>query len=177
MTLLLWSLMNLSLAADTCQPVGEIPDTLQVAWVSPVGKQVTAGGHVEVVRVGDLRATIRANGKDKLRLLRSLGMVGPRGGGMAAKRRWKVTIFDIKRDWLCRPLDDAVPGEEDHGVVACEKKQQRPLWGYRPGYTGCGYIEDTQTQDRSLDVFRVRWSDAASWGFCVLPLDRFLEGA
>ncbi len=171
------SLLNIAMATDTCQPVGEVPESLQVAWISPAGKQVGAGAYVEVVRVADLRSHVRTLGKDKLRILRALGMVSSKGGGAAAKRRWKVTIFDVKRDWLCRPLHEAVPGEADQGVVACEAKQQRPAWGHRAGFTGCGYIEDTQTQERSLDVFRVRWTDAVSWGFCVLPLERFLEGA
>jgi hypothetical protein len=177
MTLFLWSLLSLAFAQDTCAPLAEIPESLQVAWVSRAGKQIGANAHVEVVRVGDLRALIQKNGKDKQRLLRSLGIIGGNGGNNAAKRPWKVTIFDVQRDWLCRPLDDATPGEADKGVVACESKQQKPVWGHGAGFTGCGYIEDTQTQERSLDVFRIRWSDAASWGFCVLPLDRFLDGA
>ena len=63
------------------------------------------------------------------------------------------------------------------GVTVCEEKQQKPLWGYKKGWTGCGYAEDTQSKQRSLDVVRMRWADASSWGFCVLPLDRFIEGA
>ncbi|MGB0638714.1 MAG: hypothetical protein ACPGTU_05245, partial [Myxococcota bacterium] len=63
------------------------------------------------------------------------------------------------------------------GAITCEEKQQKPLMGHKKGWTGCGYIEDTQTKDRSLDVFRVKWSDASSSGFCVMPLDRFLDGA
>ena len=92
--------------------------------------------------------------------------------------RWvKVTIFDVKREWLCRPIEEMEPGTVKAGVTVCEAKQQRGLWGYKKGYTGCGYIEDTQTSSRSLDVVRLRWADASSWGFCVLPLERFLEGA
>ena len=53
------------------------------------------------------------------------------------------------------------------GVTVCEAKQ-RGLWGHKKGYSGCGYIEDTQTGQRSLDVVRIRWADASSRGFCVL---------
>ena len=162
---------------EACQDVRATPESLQIAWISPARQQVGMGGFVEAVRVADLRAWIKEHGQDKVRLLRGLGMVGPRGGKWAAKRAYKVTIFDVKREWLCRPITDVEPGTSKNGAIVCENKQQRALWGYRKGYTGCGYIEDTQTRQRSLDSFRIRWSDASSFGFCVLPLDRFIEGA
>ena len=162
---------------QACEDPESLPESLQVAWISPASKTVGMNGWIEAVRVSDLRAWIRDNGKDKVRLLRGLGMVGPRGGRWAAKRPYKVTIFDVKREWLCRPIEEMEPGTVKSGVTVCEAKQQRGLWGHKKGYTGCGYIEDTQTSRRSLDVVRLRWADASSWGFCVLPLERFIDGA
>jgi hypothetical protein len=162
---------------QSCAEPNALPESLQVAWVSRAGKGVGMNGWVEAVRVSDLRTWVREQGKDQVRVLKALGMVGARGGKWAAKRPYKVTIFDVKREWLCRPLEDTEPGAIRKGVTVCEEKQQKPLWGHKKGWTGCGYIEDTQSKERSLDVVRLRWGDASSWGFCVLPLERFLEGA
>jgi len=162
---------------QSCAETNSLPESLQVAWISPAGKGVRMNGWVEAVRVSDLRAWLRDNGKDKVRMLKALGMVGARGGRWAGKRPYKVTIFDVKREWLCRPLEETEPGAIRNGVTVCEEKQQKPLWGHKKGWTGCGYVEDTQSKERSMDVLRLRWGDASSWGFCVLPLERFIEGA
>ena len=162
---------------QNCAEPSAVPESLQVAWISPAGKGVRMNGWIEAVRVSELRAWLRDNEKDKVRMLKALGMAGPRAGRWVAKRPYKVTIFDVKREWLCRPLAETEPGAIRAGVTVCEEKQQKPLWGHKKGWTGCGYAEDTQSKQRSLDVVRMRWADASSWGFCVLPLDRFLEGA
>ena len=78
---------------QTCEDPKSLPESLQVAWISPASKTVGMNGWIEAVRVSDLRAWVRDNGKDKVRLLRGLGMVGARGGRWAAKRPYKVTIF------------------------------------------------------------------------------------
>ncbi len=172
------ALAAVSLAhGQSCGDVNAIPESSQVAWISPVAKSVGMNTWVETVRVADLRAWIRENGTDQVRLLKGLGMVRTKGGKWAAKRAYKITIFDVQREWLCRPIEDATPGTLDHGVSVCEEKQQKGLWGHKRGYTGCGYIEDTLSRSRSLDAYRVRWGEASRWGFCVLPLERFLEGA
>ena len=162
---------------QSCADVNLIPESAQVAWVSPVAKSVGMNSWIETVRVADLRAWIRENGSDQVRVLKGLGMVRTKGGKWAAKRSYKITIFDVKREWLCRPIEGATPGTLDQGVSVCEEKQHKGLWGHKRGYTGCGYIEDTLSRSRSLDAYRVRWGEASRWGFCVLPLERFLEGA
>jgi hypothetical protein len=162
---------------QTCGDLKTVPETLQVAWISPASKSIGMNGWFEAVRVADLRSWVRKNGTDKVRLLKGLGMVRTKGGKLAAKRPYKVTIFDVKREWLCRSIEDGTPGTVERGVTVCEEKQQKGLWGHKRGYTGCGYIEDTLTKERSLDAVRIRWGEASSWGFCVLPLERFLEGA
>jgi hypothetical protein len=169
-------LVGAAAAADQCQSTRTVSEeSLQVAWISRTDKQVWSNTYVEVVRTGDLRTWLSRNGTDTVRLLRGLGMVKGNKGQSAALKGWKITLFDVRRNVLCRPIEDGVPGETVGGVAICEESEQSWKWGYSKGFTGCGYIEDTQVSVRGLDVFRVRWVDAATWGFCVLPLSRFLK--
>ncbi|MFN7142408.1 MAG: hypothetical protein ACK4YP_01430 [Myxococcota bacterium] len=160
--------------APVCGAVAEAPDTLQVAWVSRLGARAGARTALHVVRVADLRRLVEAEGRDPTRVLRALGLVGKRA---VARGSWKVTVFDVKREWLCRPIE----GPEDAtlaGVAACHAEIQRRGSGILPrSWSGCGYLLDAESGDRTLDVFRIEWQDAVAWGFCVLPLRRFLEGA
>jgi hypothetical protein len=175
MLILLAWLVGFAWAGDCQSPREVSEESLQVAWISRTGKQVAGRSYLEVVRTGDLRAWLERNGREPLRLLRGLGMVKGKRGKRKAAQRWKITLFDVRRDILCRAIMDATPGEGRGGVSVCEESQHKPKWGHRPGFTGCGYIQDTQANVRGLDVYRVRWADAASWGFCVLPLSRFLK--
>ena len=163
-----------------CSSLSPVPETLQVAWVSPLRATVGARAALEVVRVVDLRKLVEARKRDPAAVLQALGLVGKRGHG---KRRWKVTVFDVKSTWLCRPVaqgeSGAGPGDSViEGVAACPSDQREPGRHTLPrAYSGCGYLLDTTTGARTLDVFRVDWAAAITWGFCVLPLERFLEGA
>jgi hypothetical protein len=173
-------LLTFVLSATAADPVCQSPrrlteESLQVAWISRTDKQVWSNSYVEVVRTGDLRTWLDRNGRDTLRLLRGLGMVKGTKGQSAAAKGWKITLFDVKRNVLCRPIHDGEPGEDVGGVAVCEDSEQSWKWGYSKGFTGCGYVEDTQAGVRGLDVYRVRWADASTWGFCVLPLERFLK--
>jgi hypothetical protein len=159
-------------SAPSCAAVGPVPETMQVAWVSELGDRLGANSMMEVVRVTDLRRLVEGLGRDPTRVLRALGLAKKR-----AKGRWKVTVFDVKRDWLCRPVEGA-PGRDLAGVPTCEESWQRKGPGtYRASYSGCGYLLDTQAGTRTLDSYRLRWGTAVTWGFCVLPLERFLAGA
>ena len=169
-------LLGVAAADETCQSPRSITEqSLQVAWISPTDKQVWDGTYMEVVRTGDLRTWLDRNGRDTLRLLRGLGMVKGTKGEKKAKQSWKITLFDVRSNVLCRPIEDGVPGEDKGGIPICEESEQSWKWGYSKGFTGCGYIKDTQANVRGLDVYRVRWADASAWGFCVLPLERFLK--
>jgi hypothetical protein len=98
--------------------------------------------------------------------------------GESASGAYKITIFDVQSDWLCRPLSDAEPGADIAGVAACMERTDRYTdRDHRDGFTGCGYTLDTAASTRGIDVFRVPWVDASAWGFCVMPLERFLQGA
>jgi hypothetical protein len=162
--------------AQACQDLTEVPEGVQVAWISPIGKRVSGGKTIEVVRVADLRRWVRDNGADPGRVAQGLG-IAPRRGGRRTEVDYKIVIFDVKAEWICRPVLDVAPGTDLLGVAACDDAEGGPLSGRRHGWTGCGYTLDTGASTRGLDVFRVQWRDAATWGFCTMPLDRFISGA
>lgn len=160
--------------APACQNAAEVPDLLQVGWVSRIGAQAGPRTAMEVVRVADLRKLAEANGRDPTRVLQALGLIGPKA---VARGEWKVVVFDVRREWLCRPAVGA-EGAMIAGVASCPANLQRKAPGTRArAFSGCGYLLDVATGARTLDVFRVEWRDAVAWGFCVLPLQRFLQGA
>jgi hypothetical protein len=158
--------------APVCAEVAPVPDQLQVAWVSRLPARASARTRLQVVRVSDLRKLAEQRGRDTTAVLQALGLAGKRAHG-----RWKVIVFDVKRDWLCRPAVGD-PANDLVGLDTCEEKWQKPAPGTRDrSFTGCGYLQDTQTDARTLDVYRVEWGTAVTWGFCVLPLERFLGGS
>lgn len=171
---LLFGLARPVRAQESCQALQAPPPAMQVAWISPVPRTVGAGAWLEVVRVQDLRDWMKKNGPNRVRLLQSLGLANARGRGRAVKRTWKVTIFDVPSDTLCRPLAERAPGDLEAGVAICGEKQQS---GARRSFTGCGYTRDTGTGKRGLDIYKIPWRDASTAGFCVLPLERFLNGS
>ena len=161
--------------AAECEAVEPLPQAVQVAWISPVRKRVGVRGYIEVVRVSDIRELASRTNRDPVRLLQGMGLVGPKGhrGLIPRARNYKVTFFDIDSAWLCRSIVGQGPTAAVAGLAVCPKSQLR---GGRY-YTGCGYSRDAKTNARGLDVFRIRWRDAVRRGFCVMPLERFLEGA
>jgi hypothetical protein len=159
---------------NSCDDVA-VPDAqVQIAWISPLRRTVGSGTWIEVVRVVDLEGWLSAETQDPTRLLQVLGMKGRRTKEVDVSK-YKITVFDVDAAWLCRPLEGGTPGETHAGVSVCETGQQKPLWGHRKGFTGCGYSMDTGASARGLDVYRVRWAEASTQGFCVFPLDRFIE--
>ena len=67
--------------------------------------------------------------------------------------------------------------EDASGILSCDERGAKPIRAHRYGYSGCGYTLDTGASSRGLDVYRVPWTSASSYGFCVMPLERFLGGA
>ena len=165
-------------AAWGCEPVESVPESLQVAWISPVRDRARAREYVEVVRVRDLRAWVRSNSSDPVRVLQMVGMLERGEVSQSVGQDYKITVFDVQREWLCRPLLSVASGEDVSDIVSCPASEQEAAdRSHRAGFTGCGYTLDTHASTRGLDVYRVPWSDASAWGFCVMPLTRFLEGA
>lgn len=158
-------------APRTCDALAPVPETVQVAWVSKLGKRAGSSTLLEVVRVADLRKRVELEKRDPKGVLQALGLAGKRARG-----KWKVVVFDVKAEQLCRPVE----GKDGlvEGVRACASDWQRRASGVRKeSWGGCGYALDSQTGERTLDVFHVDWEHAATWGFCVLPFERFVNGA
>lgn len=166
-----WLLLTQIAAADsTCASVDPVASRTQVVWFSPNWESSGSRRALEVYELTDVQAWIERTGPNKTRLLQKLGQIGSRGwwGGWV---EWKVVIFDVESSSLCRPIRDGVEGELIGGVRVCEPRLNRG--GAR--FTGCGYSKDTLTGGRGLDQFRIPWSVASQWGFCVMPLERLLQ--
>jgi len=173
------SLLLLHATAFGCDDLEPVPDTFQVAWISPVDQQIAQNGLMEVVRVRDLRTWSLEHSDDSVEdktnaLLHSLGILER---DETPEEAYKVTLFDVQPEWLCRPMREIPADNIVEGVGACTRRQAKSISGHKAGYTGCGYSMDTTASTRGLDVFRIPWATASSQGFCVLPLDRFIEGA
>ncbi len=154
-----------------CEPVAEVPDALQVAWVSKVPATASNQTWLPVVQLGELRSLISRSTRDSGTVLRALGLLGRVQKPRAA---YKVTVFEVPRSTLCRPMH-GVPGTVVAGVPICDTPEQRAGAGVRAGsYSSCGYGTDLGAGVRGLDVFRIRWADAVTKGFCVLPWERML---
>ena len=172
MSLLLAALLG---AAQACEDLSEVPESFQVAWVSPLRQRVGSKEMIEVVRFSELRDWSASNDADAKRLLQHLGLLRGKVRRKIDPADYKITVFDVRSEVLCRPLDPPGPGEKE-GLSICVQKNHRPASPTsRHGDTGCGYAMDTASKTRGIDVYRVAWRDASAYGFCVLPLSRFLE--
>lgn len=157
-----------------CEAPRAIGDNVQVAWISPVRKTVGASAMLSVVRTADLRALVLTSQRDAAAVLRAIGLLGPR---QKLRGDYKITLFDVKAEWLCRPIPGA-EGELVGGLRRCEERHQDRDGSVQPkAWTDCGYLVDVLSGKRTLDLYRLEWRSAVTWGFCVMPLQRFLEGA
>jgi hypothetical protein len=164
-----WAL-SMSVAV-ACEPLSEVPEAAQVAWVSRVGASAYNDTWLEVVELGKLRELVARSERDSTRVLRGLGLLRRT---QPVRAEYKVTIFEVSRGQLCREMDGE-PGASVAGVPVCAANEQRVGAGVKAAaYTGCGYHTDLGSGVRGLDVFRVRWADAVAKGFCVLPWARLL---
>ncbi len=152
-----------------CERMDPPPATLAVAWVSPVRQAVGAGAWLPVVAAADLRAFVAKSDPSQGRLLQALGA---QKKDKPPHRRYKVTIFEVRADLMCRPVEGADEGFVVDGLPSCGHHDRATS-----GNSGCGYTTDRKDDSRGFDLYRVPWRDAAARGFCVLPLDRYLEDA
>lgn len=170
LSLLIWAAWA---EEPACGSLKALPETLQVAWVSPLQRRAGAATSIPVVRTSDLRGLVQARKRDMASVLQALGLIGRKG---KVKKRYKITLFDVKREWLCRPY--AAPADStQEGLSVCTMEERKPAGVRGRAWSDCGFLQDVATGDRTLDVYRVDWATAATWGFCVMPLERFLEGA
>ncbi|MCB9664400.1 MAG: hypothetical protein H6732_09815 [Alphaproteobacteria bacterium] len=140
-----------------------------MVWIAPASRTILPSRWLTVMPTRALRDWIRQEGADQVRLLRGLGL---RRGLRPPRRPWIVAVFEPAAGALCRPTDEVEPGTQLAGSRVCDRGAR----GIGLHDEGCGYAVDFTSHRRSLDVFRIRWRDAAARGFCVLPLARFLAG-
>ncbi|MCP4805885.1 MAG: hypothetical protein GY913_03590 [Proteobacteria bacterium] len=161
--MILW--IGAALAAPEACDVSDLspPDAhVQAAWISPVRRRIRPNQPVEVVLVDDLRGFIDDDKADQTRVLQALGFVGRRAG-WRANRLYKVTVFEVAGEELCRPIQGLEPGAVITGARVCERSRS------------CGTSTDTLTGEPGLAVYEVPWRDAARWGFCVAPLELYVN--
>jgi hypothetical protein len=168
--------------ASECSVVDTLPSAVQVAWISSTSDTVRPKQMVEVVHLQALQSWIDTQDADAKAVLHQVGMLPKRSKKTIDPADYKITIFDVESESLCRPIvqEEVVEGESPvfvEGLSVCEGTSRASTWDSRYGFTGCGYTLNTQSQQQGLDVYRVSWAEASTWGFCVLPLSRFLMGA
>ena len=148
-------------------PWPELDEALSVAWISPLRKTVRGGTWLTLVPTTELRSWAQTEGGGSVgRMLQHLGM---RKRGTEPRRRYKVVVFDVRAENLCRPLGDREGGIEAGGLASCVEPGTR----LKEAHDGCGRLVDTQT-GATTPVLRARWDDVVRNGFCVLPAERFL---
>lgn len=154
--------------AQTCN-LDRLPEPdshLSVAWIAPRSRRVTNRSWLTVMPTVDLLAFVEIEEPTVGRLLEFVGQ--RRGGRKEPRRQYKVVIFDVARDSLCRPVDTS--DERVTGVEVCEPKTRH----FRHT-DGCGFILDRADRRVGPPAFRARWADLVRAGFCVLPAERFLR--
>ena len=172
-------LMGLAIANEpVCGSLSEPPELFQVAWIAPVTERAWSSEHIEVVRLVDFRTWVREEEADAKSVLHAVGMLSEQSQSEILANDYKITVFDVKSDWLCRPIKSFEEGELRAGIPICHTKEQRwATWTRRHGFTGCGTIQNTASEGPQFEVFRIPWGQAITWGFTTMPLDRFLDGA
>lgn len=172
-------LIPIAVASEpTCGEMTEPPEVFQVAWITPINERAWPSEHIEVVRFVDFRLWARDEAPDTKTVLHAMGMLSERTRREVEANDFKITIFDVKRDWLCRPIKSFDEGALVEGIPICHTREQRQAsWSRRFGFTGCGTISNTEPQASSFEVYRIPWNEAITWGFTTMPLDRFLDGA
>lgn len=143
-------------------------DESAVAWISPLRRSVGAGGRVRVVPVAALR---KAAKKGKLTPGRVLQIVGERKKARDPRRAWKVTVFQASSGALCRPIEDQPETAFVAGLPVCSKRESKA----DKRTSGCGTTVDRAGRGQEITLYKASWRDLAPQGFCVFPLQRFLE--
>ena len=161
---------NLASASPACSALETVDSRTQVVWFSPTWEGASSRRNLEVFELTDVQAWVQRTAPDKKRLLQKLGQIGARGW-WSGWLNWKVVIFDVEASSLCRPIRGGEEGKVVNGVPICHARLSRG--GGR--FTGCGYSRDSLTGARGIDHFKIPWSVASQWGFCVMPLERLLQ--
>ena len=163
--------LSVALAEDPCRVKhGDVTGTMSVAWVSTAGDDVGSNSWIYVLPTRDLAQWAV---KSKPTIGEFLYQLGLRRRPKPTDTRYKVTIFEVSAEELCRPIDGADPSEIINGVYPCTNGRGRPT----RENSGCGTTPTRKNGEPSFDLYRVQWRDAAARGFCVLPAQRFVDEA
>ncbi len=142
---------------------------VSVAWVSRLRDRTGASGWLWVVPTSELRASLGEGSSSVGKMLYELGL---RRRATEPRRRWKVTVFDVRAGDLCRPVEQAYEGEAVAGLAACDERRSST----RSGADACGRAVTRDTGALGLPLLRGQWQIMARDGFCVLPAERFVQG-
>ena len=85
--------------------MASVPEAIQVAWVSPVREQARTKEMIEVVRLQDLQQWIDTEQADAKQILHHLGMLPKRSRRTIDPDAYKIVIFDVESDSLCRSIE------------------------------------------------------------------------
>ena len=164
-----------------CDNLTTPSSTLQVAWISKVGKQARRWSIIEVVPFEDIQQWNKKHNPNTLRLLQYLGMKRSKSKRNIAPNKYKIVVMNVPRESLCRPMlnekKNIQVGQSINGVIVCkEKRKHRPMkfllssWRF-----GLWVSLDSKEEKRSVDVYRVNWSDAAAQGLSGCSNEAFFR--
>jgi hypothetical protein len=143
------------------------PDRLAVVWIQRWKKPPR--GALRVVAAADFAGWVAA--QHPAWTGRTLQRLGERRRSTDPKRRWKVVVFEVARDALCRPVD-GVDGQVA-GIDACPA-----AWSAAgPEQDGCGSTWDRKTGEPGFVAYYIKARAAGASGMCQIPLVRYLDEA
>lgn len=168
-----WLIAWAALASEPCElGFAPPPEVVSVAWVSPTREKAGNNKWLSVVPTRELTAWLREHPDATTGdLLRRVGMRTKPG---EPRRTYKVTIFEVASQHLCRPIEGALETDVIDGVHACSGGLNRTT----KTYDGCGVATDFNLASPGPTLYKAQWRDLARNGFCLLPAERFVaEGA
>ncbi|MFK7928497.1 MAG: hypothetical protein AB8H79_09920 [Myxococcota bacterium] len=172
---MIWLLASLSFAEPpTCstadlEALPKPADTMAVAWVAPWSRRPS--GWLKVVPTVELSGWLAA--QDPPWTGRTLQRLGLRRRGTDPKRRWQVRVYEVDRDQLCRPIATVEQDVIVAGLPACPAR----ISGEGRKTAGCGHTLDRKTGEEGPTLFALKVGDVRDRGYCVVPLDRYIEQA
>ncbi len=162
---MIWALAVATAVAACGDDLPEVDGVASVVWVSRLRAQTGLKRPIPVTLTADLVALVR-QGRDVGGVLHDLGM---RRTERTPRRPYKVVLFDVAATSLCRPM--AGPAVAIAGVSVCTEP---PV---RKGEASCGLWLAKDGVRTGPAAFRGAWKDLAADGFCVLPLERWMDHA
>lgn len=150
--------------------LAELPtpeDRLAVAWVAPWRRR--PHGRVAVVPTVELRDWLKD--QDPWWTGRTLQWLGVRRRNRDPSRRYQVRVMEVHKEDLCRPIRGMEKGTDVAGIGACGVRDLGPS----RSTDGCGRTLDRRTGKPGATRYAIDLSRVSSRGYCVVPLDRYIE--